>query len=120
MDLKNCYKILEIRRTASLTEINKAYHALVKGCTFGIIKSDSGSGSMLIEQVPVEKYELKYAVGDTWYGTRWLFGPKTIFRKMDHVFEFKVHDNEIIGYRLNLYLQPTKPAVAGKDDAFDF
>lgn len=78
------------------------------------------SGSMLVEQVPVGKYELKYAVGDTWYGTRWLFGPKTIFRNMDQVFEFKIHNNEISGYRLDLYLRPTGSAGAGKDYAFDF
>jgi hypothetical protein len=77
-------------------------------------------GSTFVEHVPVGKYELKYAVGDTWYGTRWLFGPKTVFRKIDQVFEFKVQSNEIVGYRLDLCLQPTGPAGAGKDYVFDF
>ena len=65
-------------------------------------------GSTFVEHVPVGKYELKYAVGDAWYGTRWLFGPKTVFRKMDQIFEFKIQNNEIAGYRLDLYLQPTR------------
>ena len=77
-------------------------------------------GSTFVEHVPVGKYELKYAVGDVWYGTRWLFGPKTVFRKMDRVFEFKIHKNEIAGYRLELYLQPTALAQNKKDFAFDF
>ncbi|MFC1877648.1 hypothetical protein ACFL2E_10330, partial [Thermodesulfobacteriota bacterium] len=51
-------------------------------------------------------------VGAVWYGTRWFFGPKTVFRKMDQVFEFKIRNNEISGYRLDLYLQPTGPASA--------
>ena len=77
-------------------------------------------GSTLAEHVPVGKYELKYAVGDAWYGTRWLFGPKTVFRKMDQLFEFKIQNNEIAGYHLDLYLQATGPAGARKDYAFDF
>jgi hypothetical protein len=59
-------------------------------------------------------------VGDAWYGTRWLFGPKTVFRKMDQVFEFKIQNNEIAGYRLDLYLQPKGLAGTRKDYAFDF
>jgi len=77
-------------------------------------------GATIVEHVPVGKYELKYAVGDVWYGTRWLFGPKTVFRKMDQVFEFKIHKNEIAGYRLELYLQPSALADNDKDFDFDF
>jgi hypothetical protein len=77
-------------------------------------------GSTFVEHVPVGKYELKYAVGDTWYGTRWLFGPKTIFMKMDQVFDFKIQNNEIAGYRLDLYLKPVGLGDAKKDYAFDF
>jgi hypothetical protein len=77
-------------------------------------------GSTFVEHVPVGIYELKYAVGDTWYGTRWLFGPKTIFMKMDQVFDFKIQNNEIAGYRLDLYLKPVSLGGADKDYAFDF
>ena len=78
------------------------------------------SGSTFIEHVPLGKYELKYAVGNTWYGTRWLFGPETVFRKLDQVFEFNIQNNEIAGYRLELYLQPVANADVRKDYAFDF
>jgi len=78
------------------------------------------SGSTLVEHVPVGKYRVKYAVGQYWYGIRWLFGPKTVFKKMDQVFDFKVQDNQIKGYRLDLYLQPMGLLSSKKDYAFDF
>jgi len=77
-------------------------------------------GSTFVEHVPVGKYVLKYAVGDTWYGTRWLFGPKTVFMKMDQVLDFKIQDNEIAGYRLDLYLQPAGLGGNRQEYAFDF
>jgi len=76
-------------------------------------------GTTFMEHVPVGKYNLKYAVGETWYGPRWLFGPKTVFKKMDQVFEFKIQENEISGYRLDLYLQPMGQAPK-KEYEFDF
>jgi hypothetical protein len=78
------------------------------------------SGSTLAEHVPIGKYELKYAVGKVWYGTRWLFGPETVFKNMDRVFEFKIQNNEIAGYRLELYLEATGHADTRKKYAFDF
>ena len=77
-------------------------------------------GAKIVEHVPVGKYRLKYAVGQKWYGTRWLFGPKTVFKKLDQVFEFKLQNNQIRGYQLDLYLQPVGLASAPKDYAFDF
>ncbi|MDX2445637.1 MAG: DnaJ domain-containing protein [Desulfobacterales bacterium] len=78
------------------------------------------AGSVFVEHVPVGKYELKYAVGESWYGIRWLFGPKTVFRKMDQVFEFKIQSNEVSGYKLDLYLRPISTADVRKNFAFDF
>jgi len=77
-------------------------------------------GSIVVEHVPVGTYELKYAVGESWYGTRWFFGPKTVFRKMDQVFEFKLQNNEIAGYKLDLYLRPISTEDVRKNFAFDF
>jgi preprotein translocase subunit Sec63 len=126
---------LHEKATEKLKELNVAYNELITRMTSGIVKSDEESnasngsetlsafirgGSTFVEHVPVGKYELKYAVGDIWYGTRWLFGPKTVFRKMDQVFEFKIQNNEIAGYRLDLYLQPAGLADTRKDYAFDF
>jgi hypothetical protein len=78
------------------------------------------SGSTLAEHVPMGKYKLKYAVGKVWYGARWLFGPETVFKTMDRMFEFKIQNNEIAGYRLELFLQVTSHAENRKDYAFDF
>jgi len=77
-------------------------------------------GSKFVEHVPVGKYRVKYAVGQNWYGSRWLFGPKTVFKKLDQVFNFKVQDNQISGYQLDLYLQPMGFISTPKDYAFDF
>ena len=78
------------------------------------------TGFTLTEHVPVGKYRLKYAVGKTWYGIKWLFGSETVFHSMDQVFDFKFEGNEIKGYRLNLYLTPLKASQAQKKYAFDF
>ena len=78
------------------------------------------SGSKFIEHVPVGKYRVKYAVGQNWYGTRWLFGPKTVFKSLDHVFDFNIKDNQISGYQLDLYLQPMGLIASPQDYAFDF
>ena len=78
------------------------------------------SGAKFVEHVPVGKYRVKYAVGQSWYGSRWLFGPKTVFKKMDQVFDFKIQNNQISGYQLDLYLQPMGLISSPKDYAFDF
>lgn len=78
------------------------------------------SGYTLSEHVPVGKYEIKYAVGENWYGPKWLFGNQTYFSKMDRVLEFKFQNNEIEGYRLDLYLQPVIISSGKKEYAFDF
>jgi hypothetical protein len=78
------------------------------------------SGYTLSEHVPVGKYEIKYAVGKNWYGPKWLFGRGTYFSKMDRVLEFKFQNNEIEGYRLDLYLQPVIISTGKKEYTFDF
>jgi len=78
------------------------------------------SGATLEARIPVGTYRLKYAVGDTWYGDRWLFGSKTVYKKMDQLLEFKIQQREIAGYRLDLYLQAVDKSHLQKDYAFDF
>jgi hypothetical protein len=39
---------------------------------------------------------------------------------MDQVFEFKIQNREIAGYKLDLYLQPISPADIRKNVTFDF
>jgi hypothetical protein len=76
--------------------------------------------SALTEHVPVGKYRLKYAVGKTWDGKRWLFGSRTVYHRMQEALEFEFRQNEIIGYRVNLYLAPTTGSRANKHYQFDF
>jgi TPR repeat protein len=56
-------------------------------------------------KVPLGNYELKYAVGKTWYGLDRLFGPKTIYSKADKILVFKQEGNQVLGHSVELYLQ---------------
>jgi len=56
-------------------------------------------------KVPLGSYELKYAVGKTWYGPDSLFGSKTKYSKADKILAFKQEGNEIFGLSVELYLQ---------------
>jgi hypothetical protein len=78
------------------------------------------SGFTLTEHVPVGKYRLKYAVGTTWYGLKWLFGSKTVYNTLDQAFDFRFQGNEIKGYRLNLYLVPAGSSRGQKPYDFNF
>jgi len=55
--------------------------------------------------VPLGSFELKYATGDTWYGTKDLFGPNTACSKADKRFDFKRTGNQVSGHSVELYLQ---------------
>lgn len=56
-------------------------------------------------KVPLGSYELKYAVGKTWYGPELLFGPDTICSKADKILAFKKKGNQLLGHSVELYLQ---------------
>ncbi|MBW2614530.1 MAG: DnaJ domain-containing protein [Deltaproteobacteria bacterium] len=77
-------------------------------------------GDMLKIRMPLGIYALKYAVGETWYGTRWLFGDDTVYSRLDQKIEFKFTENEISGYSIDLYLKPVVLSKASQDYAFDF
>ena len=63
-------------------------------------------GTTLSVDVPLGNCELRAAVGKTWYGDRFLFGPNTAYSKADKIFDFKVKGNEVRGYNVELFLQP--------------
>ena len=65
-----------------------------------------GGGSLEVE-VPLGRYELRYATGHTWYGLINLFGPEraTTRFKADDIFEFREEANSYIGYTVELILQ---------------
>jgi len=62
-------------------------------------------GRIVNIDVPLGSFELKYATGDTWYGTKQLFGPNTACSKADKRFDFKQIGNQVSGYAVELYLQ---------------
>ena len=56
-------------------------------------------------RVPLGSYEIRYAVGNTWYGDDILFGPETEYAKADRRLDFKQTSTGISGYRVELILQ---------------
>lgn len=60
-------------------------------------------GSSVNLDVPLGTYSIKYASGETWYGSEHLFGPDTSYTKADTSFDFRVIGNQVSGYTLTLY-----------------
>ncbi len=63
------------------------------------------SGHTAETKVPLGRFEIKFATGNTWYGTRCLFGRKTAYNKAQHVFDFYVIGNRVSGYTVELISQ---------------
>lgn len=78
-----------------------------------------GATTLEIE-VPLGRYELRYTVGETWFGENFLFGPNTIFGKANKIFEFKQHGDKVSGYSVELFLQPYGNLRTQEISAFDF
>ena len=55
--------------------------------------------------VPLGTYEIRYATGKTWYGTKNLFGPETSYAKADRWFDFSFDGSEYSGYAVELIMQ---------------
>lgn len=62
-------------------------------------------GSVFKMEVPEGIYEIKYAYGRTWYGTKYLFGSQTSYVKLDKAFEFRVSQSGVEGYTIELILR---------------
>jgi len=56
-------------------------------------------------KVPLGSYEIKYAVGNIWYGDGYLFGPKTEYAKTDRWLDFKRTGYVVTGYKVELIMQ---------------
>jgi hypothetical protein len=61
------------------------------------------SGSTIETKVPVGTYEVRYVSGDTWYGYKHLFGPRSFYSKADRLFEFEREGDQVRGYTITLY-----------------
>lgn len=60
-------------------------------------------GETIEVKVPVGKYRVKYASGQTWYGHSELFGPGTSYSKANSPFEFRKTPDGYSGYTITLY-----------------
>jgi len=58
-------------------------------------------GSATID-VPLGAYVLKYALGDKWYGTDYLFGPTTGYGKAKEILYFSEQGNQYVGNIIRL------------------
>ena len=61
------------------------------------------AGKPLEVEIPLGKYEMRYAYGNTWYGEEHLFGPETVYSKSDSTFDFYKTGNRLSGYTVTLY-----------------
>jgi hypothetical protein len=55
--------------------------------------------------LPLGSYELRYAVGQTWYGPKHRFGPDTSYHRADARFDLVRTSQGYSGYTVELYLQ---------------
>jgi hypothetical protein len=78
------------------------------------------SGKTIDVDVPLGSYKLKYAVGETWYGEKDLFGPDTIYSQAEKKFDFKITGNQVHGYTVELILQPHGNLSTKRISAKDF
>ena len=78
------------------------------------------SGQTVSVDVPLGSFEIKYAVGETWYGHKQLFGSDTQYGKADKVFHFTETSGSINGYTVELFLQPNGNLNTVKIDPSSF
>ena len=64
-----------------------------------------GNGTVNVD-VPLGSMKLRYAMGSTWYGERFLFGPDTTYAEAEARFDFRMDGQQIRGYVVELFLQP--------------
>lgn len=63
------------------------------------------SGQTIEVDVPTGSYDLKYAIGDTWYGRQHLFGPETEYLEANDTFNFEIIGQRVRGHRIELIVQ---------------
>jgi hypothetical protein len=65
------------------------------------------SGTMVEIKVPVGAFEARYASGETWYGYDYLFGPDTVYSKVEETLDFQVTGDRARGYEMTLHKVPS-------------
>jgi len=61
------------------------------------------SGTTVEVDVPLGKYEVRYASGKIWYGENYLFGPDTSYSKADKELDFRDDGYRVSGFTITLY-----------------
>ncbi len=83
---------------------NDYYVKLVSASTEKTVMAFFVRGGFSTEvDVPLGTYILRYATGETWYGTQNLFGPDTIYYEADDLFTFEDTGTYYSGWTVQLY-----------------
>jgi hypothetical protein len=78
------------------------------------------AGSKAEIRVPLGSYVIKYACGQKWYGTTYLFGPDTTYSKAPDPVNFYVEGDMVHGYSITLYKVPNGNLRTESISAQDF
>lgn len=78
------------------------------------------AGQSVDIDVPLGRYELRYACGEEWYGLEYLFGEDTAYYKADDFFRFKVSGTGYSGWTVELYAQRDGNLSVDEIDKEDF
>jgi hypothetical protein len=62
-------------------------------------------GRKIEVDVPLGRYEMRYASGQSWYGLKHLFGKETSYAKADDAFEFDIQGDYVRGHTVELIEQ---------------
>jgi hypothetical protein len=82
------------------------YIKLVDAFTGKLVRSFYVHGGQnFTTEVPLGTFKVKYAIGQTWYGKKLLFGDKTRYSEADKLFNFTVEGNEVSGFTVELVKQ---------------
>lgn len=63
------------------------------------------AGNTLEMEVPLGTFRVRYATGEIWYGPELKFGEQTAYAEADATLEFKVTDDKVSGYTIELIRQ---------------
>ena len=63
-------------------------------------------GSTAHVSVPMGTYQVRYAIGTTWYGREYLFGPDTLYYQIDQLLTTQILGNQVRGFTISLNHSP--------------
>lgn len=91
---------LEIRSSGNEHHLVKLVH-VASGRTVMDFFVRAGASEEV--QVPLGRYELRYASGQAWYGYTYLFGPTTTYSKAEQTLTFSNTYDGVTGFTVTLY-----------------